>query len=178
MQMRVQQTHVERFFSSVVTSVTLAPNELPRGFSLILKPPHAFFYSGMHLPHCGSAKPLIYCAHMPEGERKSYSSAWNERERLNDMAWLNNNLDVFWSVIQGAYEEVGRGAIVADVSVDLGNGSHPFIYCPQEIIVAIGDNDGIRMVEQYEPNWQFVAMLFKPQGRISTYRIGVYDPAM
>lgn len=89
------------------------------------------------------------------------------------MAWLNENLPVFWPIAQTSYEQVGRGAIVTDITVDLTSGDHPFVYCTQEVIVAVGDPDAIRMVEQYEPDSQFVAMLFKAEGRISTYRIGV-----
>src|SRR4051794_18615493 len=110
---------------------------------------------------------------MPEGERKQHLQYWAEQERRNDMAWLNENLHVFWPIAQAAYEEFGRGALVTDVSVHLEDGGHPFAYCSQEIIIAFGNPDAIRMVRQYEPDWQFVSMLFKPGGRISNYRIGV-----
>src|SRR4051812_4955303 len=111
---------------------------------------------------------------MPEGERKSHTPPRAEQERLDDMARLNENLPVFWPIAQTAYEEIGRGAIVADLTVDLESGGHPFAYCSQAAIVAFGDSDTIRMVEQYEPNRQFVSMLFKAGGRISTYCSGVY----
>jgi hypothetical protein len=111
---------------------------------------------------------------MPEGERKSYTPPWAEQERLDDMAWLNENLPVFWPIAQSAYEEIGRGAIVTDLTVDLESDGHPFVYCGQEVIVAFGDPDTIRMVEQYEPDRQFVSMLFKAGGRISPYRVGVH----
>lgn len=112
---------------------------------------------------------------MPEGERKSHIPPEAEQERLDDMAWLNENLPVFWPIAQTAYEEIGRGAIVTDLTVDVESGGHPFAYCSQEVIVAFGDPDTIRMVEQYEPDQQFVSMLFKVGGRISTYRIGVHQ---
>jgi hypothetical protein len=111
---------------------------------------------------------------MPEGERKSQLPPWHEQERRHDMAWINANLDVFWPMAQFSYEEVGRGAIVTDLTVDLQGGGHPYAYCNQAVIVAIGDPDALRIVAQYEPDWQFVAVLFKTEGRISTYRIGVH----
>lgn len=113
---------------------------------------------------------------MPEGERKSKLPPLAELERRYDMAWINENLPVFWPMAQGAYEQVGRGAIVADLTVDLKRGGHPFAYCNQEVIDIIGDPDAMRMVEQYEPDWQFITVLFKSEGRISTYRIGVRNP--
>jgi hypothetical protein len=97
-----------------------------------------------------------------------------EQERLEDMAWLNENLPVLWPLAQTAYEEVGRGAIVADLTVELESGGHPFAYCTQEVIAAIGNLDAGPIVEQYEPDWQLVAILFKRGGRMSTYRIGVH----
>src|SRR4051794_13337500 len=112
---------------------------------------------------------------MPEGERKPHIPPLDEHERLRDMAWLNENLEVFWPFVQTAYEEVGRGAVVADLTVHLESGGHPLAYCSQEVIVAIGDLDASRMVEQYEPDWQFITMLFKADGCISTYRIGVHE---
>lgn len=117
---------------------------------------------------------LLYSSYMPEGERKFHTPAGAEQERGHDMAWLNQNLQVFWPIAQSAYEEVGRGAIVADLTVDLESGGHPFAYCSQAVIVAFGDPDTIRMVEHYEPDRQFVSMLFKTGGRVSTYRIGVH----
>jgi hypothetical protein len=111
---------------------------------------------------------------MPEGERKSSIPAWGEQERRQDMAWLNRNLHLFWPMAQSGYEEVGRGALVSDFAGELKNGIYPVVYCPQELIVALGDQDAIRMVAQYEPEWQFVAMLLKSEKRVSTYRIGVY----
>jgi hypothetical protein len=112
---------------------------------------------------------------MPEGERKPNIPPWDEQERLNDMRWLNENLPVFWPIAQSGYDAVGRGAIVADITVELEDGGHPVAYCTQEVIVTIDDPEAIRMVEQYEPDWQFVTVLFKSEGRISTYRLGVQN---
>jgi hypothetical protein len=113
---------------------------------------------------------------MPEGERKSHIPPWAERERLSDMAWIGENLHVFWPAAQAAYEEEGRGAIVADTTVRPTGEGHPFGYFSQQLVIAFGDRDAIRMVAAYDPEWQFVAMLLKPSNRVSTYRIGVPGP--
>ncbi|MCC6458007.1 MAG: hypothetical protein IT328_23835 [Caldilineaceae bacterium] len=118
---------------------------------------------------------LLYFSYMPESERKFSIPSWAELERRQDMAWLNGNLHHFWPMAQSGYEEVGRGALVSDMVIEPQNGIRPIVYCPQELIVALGDHDAIRMVAQYEPEWQFVAMLLKAEKRVSTYRIGVYE---
>lgn len=112
---------------------------------------------------------------MPEGERNNHLPPWAERERLRDLVWIGDNVPVFWPMAQAAYAEVGRGAIVADLTTKLENGDHPVAYCSHGVVVDLGDAEAIRMVEQYEPDWQFVTMLFKSEGRISTYRIGMYN---
>lgn len=53
------------------------------------------------------------------------------RERLHDLAWVAENLDVFWQAAQELRSERGRGAIVVDTRVrPCGNG-HPFTYFTQ-----------------------------------------------
>lgn len=121
-----------------------------------------------------AANLLLYSSHMPEGERNSQSPSWHEQERGLDLAWINENLHVFWPLAQLSYVEVGRGAIVTDLTVDQPGGGHPFAYCNQAAIITIGDPDALRIVAQYDPDWQFVALLIKPERRISTYRIGVH----
>jgi len=38
--------------------------------------------------------------------------AWAQRERQADFAWIQENLDLFWTVAATALEDAGRGAIV------------------------------------------------------------------
>ena len=112
---------------------------------------------------------------MPEREQKRHIPPWAERERLADMVWITENLHVFWPAAQAGFAEADRGAIVVDTTVRPTGAGNPFAYYPQEMIVAFGDADAIRMVAQYEPEWQFVAMLLKTEDRVSVYRIGVPD---
>jgi len=111
---------------------------------------------------------------MPEGERKPHIPPWAERERLGDMAWLAENMYVFWTAAQAGYEELGRGAVTVDTTArPVRGGGNPLWYVTQEQVSEYFGPDEIRMVAAYEPQWQFVAILLKDQGRVSSYRIGI-----
>ena len=82
------------------------------------------------------------------------------------MAWLMENLHVFWPLAQRGYQEVGRGAIVVDTTdlvAHTGGMGHPMGYLDQETIAQQGDEDTQRMVGEYDPAGEFVSMLLKPQ---------------
>lgn len=98
---------------------------------------------------------------------------WAQRERNNDLAWISDNLYVFWPAAQQAYKELGRGAIVVDTTSRPTPQGHPFGYVSQEGIGEMEDADALRMVSAYDPSWELVTMLLKQQGRVSTYRVGV-----
>jgi hypothetical protein len=61
------------------------------------------------------------------------------------MAWITGNLHIFWPEAQAGYEDLGRGAIVVDTTLRPTGGGHPFGYLPQNLIVAFGDPDAIRI---------------------------------
>ena len=110
--------------------------------------------------------------YMTERDRAPFP-AWAERERAGDLAWIGENLHVFWPVAQQEYEELGRGAIVVDTTSRPTGEGHPFGYLPQEMVEEHGDEDTLRMVRQYDPTWEMVTVLLKTQDRTSTYRVGV-----
>lgn len=98
---------------------------------------------------------------------------WARDDRSKDLAFLNENRLVLWSAAQNGFRAFGRGALVIDgVSRRPGQG-HPFFYLPQEGIATIGDPDALRMVAAYVPESEFVSVIVKPYGRVSTYRIRV-----
>jgi hypothetical protein len=101
---------------------------------------------------------------------------WARRERLSDLEWINENLQLFWPMAQAGYEAVGRGSIWVDttitVSHDTGAGN-PMGYVDQQTIEEIGDEDTQRLVREYLPQREFVTTLFKPQERMSSYRISL-----
>jgi hypothetical protein len=111
---------------------------------------------------------------MPERVPKQIPD-WAKRERASDLAWLAENLHVFFPAARAGFEQVGRGAIVTDTTTLVkhsGGESHPFAYMPAEEIYRSEWVDAIRMVKAYDPTWELVAVLLK-QGRESVYRLGV-----
>ena len=111
---------------------------------------------------------------MPEGERKRHIPPWAEYERLGDMAWIAENMYVFWTAAQAGYAELGRGAVTVDTTIrPVRGGGNPLWYVTQDQVGEYFGPDEIRMVAVYEPPWQFVAILLKQEGRVSSYRIGV-----
>jgi hypothetical protein len=109
---------------------------------------------------------------MSYNERQRFP-AWAERQRLGDMAWIGENLDVLWPAARQGFEQFGRGALVVDTTQHPTGKGHPFAYFPQETVTRTGKADTIRMVEEYNPPTEMVTVLLKAEDRISTYRIAV-----
>ena len=118
---------------------------------------------------------VLYFSYMSP-ERKPHIPEWAQRERLADLAWIAENMIEFWAAAQRGLAEFGRGAIAVDTTVqpDPGRGN-PMYYLPQEQLPSLdfAGEDEIRMVSEYDPTWQFVAMLVKEQNRVSSYRVGM-----
>ena len=68
------------------------------------------------------------------------------------MAWLAENLPLFWTAAQAAYAELGRGAITVDTTDTSTGDGHPYWYLTQEQLNALGDNDALRMVSCLRPD--------------------------
>ena|SRR3990172_8139900 len=97
---------------------------------------------------------------------------WARRERMGDFEWIGENLDNFWPFARDACREMGRGVIVVDTTVRPAEGvGHPFGYLSRDGISQIDDEDTSRMVGEYDPENEFVILLWKPGDRTSTYRI-------
>jgi len=98
---------------------------------------------------------------------------WAQRERQADFAWIQQNLDVFWTVVTTALEDAGRGAIVVDTTLEpISGAGNPFAHFPQEQIEEQGDEDTSRLVFECNPTQEFTAVLPKPDDHASTYRVG------
>ena len=110
---------------------------------------------------------------MPERRQRPPLPEWAAKERLSDMAWIAENLHLFWPAAQAAFTELGRGAITVDTTDSSTGDGHPFWYLTQEQISTLGDTDAARMVVAYDPSWELITMLLKIEERVSTYRIGV-----
>ena len=98
---------------------------------------------------------------------------WAQQERERDLAWIGENVHIFWPAAQLGYESVGRGAIVVDTTIRPTGEGHPFGYLDQEAIEQGGDEDTQRLVRQYEPREEFITTLLKTQERMSSYRLKV-----
>lgn len=110
---------------------------------------------------------------MPEHERRTEIPRWAERERTDDLAWVGENLQEFWNIARSGFEEEGRGALVIDMVAMVTGAGHQFGYVSQEQIRQLGAKDEIRMVAAYDPSWELVIILLKPQARMSSYRVGL-----
>ena len=96
---------------------------------------------------------------------------WAERDRAGDLAWIQENLHVFWPAAQKGHEEQGRGAIMVDTTRRPTGEGHPFGCFPQALVEQTADEDAQRMVRQYDPAREFVAVLLKAHDRVSAYRL-------
>ncbi len=101
---------------------------------------------------------------------------WAARERMQDVTWIGQNLDLFWqTAVQGAHL-LGRGAIVVDVeSRPLGSGNL-FAYFAQADVAQYEDVNINRLVAGYEPETELVVVLLKPGARTSSYRLRPLPP--
>lgn len=113
---------------------------------------------------------------MANSEQQQHIPQWAERERKGDLAWIRENLHVFWPVVQQAYAELGRGAVVVDTTSRPTGEGHPFGYYSQEMIEELGDGDMQRMVSEYDPGVEMVTVLLKSADKTSTYRVAVFTP--
>lgn len=111
----------------------------------------------------------------PEGGPR-HIPEWAERERLSDLTWITENLHKLFPAAQLGVSTMGRGVLVIDTTTvimhDQGDGN-PMFYLPEAQVQELGNQDALRMVRAYDPSWQLVAGLLKPEGKESFYRVGV-----
>jgi hypothetical protein len=97
---------------------------------------------------------------------------WARRERMGDMLWIQDNLELFFAATALFYEDAGRGALVVDTTQQPVEGlGHPFGYFNQDSIEEVFDDDTRRMVQEYQPDREMVIVLLKSDARTSTYRV-------
>ena len=67
---------------------------------------------------------------------------------------------------------MGRGVVVVDTTaLPSEEGGHPFGYLSGDDLAQFNDEDTTRMVGEYDPESEFVILLWKPGDRTSTYRV-------
>lgn len=96
---------------------------------------------------------------------------WARQERETDLAWIRANLALFFPLATMAFAEHGRGAVVVDTTVQMPKQGHPAGYVPQELLAEIQDNDLDRLIREYDPDQEFVMVLWKTGDRTSAYRV-------
>ena len=96
---------------------------------------------------------------------------WAQRERQGDFEWITENLDSFWPLAKSEYEQIGRGVIVVDTTSRPTGEGHPYGYVTLAEVEQHGLADTSSMIEEYDPESEFVIVLWKSEDRISTYRI-------
>jgi hypothetical protein len=89
------------------------------------------------------------------------------------MAWISENMDVFWPAAQQQHQTLGRGAIVVDTTLRPTGAGHPYMYYTQAHVNETHDQDAQRMVREYDPAAELVIVLLKPKDRVSVYRMRV-----
>jgi hypothetical protein len=101
---------------------------------------------------------------------------WARKERRRDLEWIGENLHIFKPVAENFFKEMGRGVIIVDTTSQPTGEGNPFAYFPEEIIEESVDEDTKRMVNEYDPEGEFVILLLKSEERTSTYRVKTLKP--
>ncbi len=96
---------------------------------------------------------------------------WARQEREADLAWIRANSGLFFFLATTSFDEHGRGALLVDTTVQKPEQGHPSGYVPQELLAKLHDNDIDRLVREYEPDQEFVMVLWKTGDRTSAYRV-------
>ena len=99
---------------------------------------------------------------MTKERRQSLNQSPGERQR--DMKWIDQNRDVFWLSATTAFEEIGRGALLVDLTHEPLEHGHPFSY-HAEGELEIKNEDLKRYLDDYDPGREFIVMLLKPDSR-------------
>lgn len=100
---------------------------------------------------------------------------WAAREREGDLAWIGENTHVLLPAAKLSFEASGRGALIVDTNTirnEEGHAGHPIFYLPAQQVKQNAWLPAMKMVREYDPSWEFVAVLLK-KDRESAYRVGV-----
>lgn len=89
-------------------------------------------------------------------------------ERQQDLAWIEENRDVFWLTATVAFQEIGHGAIVVDLTSDPTDQDQRFAYLAGGEL-ELSDEMLRRSLDEYDPDREFVIALFKPGGQSRVY---------
>jgi hypothetical protein len=99
-----------------------------------------------------------------------------DQERQRDLAWIGEHVAFFWETAVMGSRLIGRGAIVVDVEAQPMGNDNLLSYFPQADLERFEDDDMMRLVQQYQPDSEFVLVLLKPEARTSSYRVRPQPP--
>lgn len=88
---------------------------------------------------------------------------------------MGENTHVLWLAGKRVFEQLGRGAIVVDTNTIMRQSDHagnPMCYLTVEQTEDNTWESVIKMVHEYDPSWEMVAVLSK-KNRETAHRIGV-----
>src|SRR5437773_2069703 len=108
-------------------------------------------------------------------ERRGEIPEWAAKERGADLERIGDNTHVLWPAAKSAFEQSGRGAIIVDTNTLVRQGDragNPMYYFTAEQIAEHAWLPAVKMVREYDPSWEIVAVLLK-KNRESVYRIGI-----
>ena len=95
-----------------------------------------------------------------------------------ELAWLKENLSIFWPAAHAGFSEMGRGAIVIDgYSQPLGEETQ-FHYTSLAEFEEQEDKVSGRMAElvsEYDPEQQFVAVIIRQPDADAEYEFSMYQ---
>ncbi len=70
-----------------------------------------------------------------------------------------------------AYERLGRGA----VGISRTDGETELLYAERDFFSQQGDDEMVRMIDAYDPEWEFLVLFDAPQGDTQTLRVRTPD---
>jgi hypothetical protein len=108
-------------------------------------------------------------------EHRSTRRFPTDEERQSDLDWIRENTHLFLPMAREGFDRFGRGALVVDTTQQPTGEGHPFGYFPQEMLEDEADEDTLRLVSEYEPDGEFVAVLLKHRYRVSSYRLRMIE---
>jgi hypothetical protein len=91
-----------------------------------------------------------------------------ERTRQTDLAWIDQNRDIFWLSAATSFEEVGHGALLVDLRPEPPDHDQPFSY-QAEGELELQDDKLEGYLDDYDPGREFIVVLQKSDGH-AVYR--------
>ena len=90
-----------------------------------------------------------------------YSIYMGERTRQTDLAWIDQNRDIFWLSATTAFEEVGRGVLLVDLRQEPLDHGQPFSF-HAEGELEMQYKELKDTLDNYDPGREFIVVLQKP----------------